>query len=133
LTRILKKAKRKTDRKTDSMNANPSHKFPKGHKLSKGGVKGNKGGGRDSAKRKEVKRMVAEEVKAFIEKEVRPVLGIYKKIAMGVKRKRFNPKTGAAFLETEYDPATVRHWVDKFVPPIQRIELPIAAAGHWYP
>ncbi len=104
------------------MNSNPSHKFQKGNKFSKGGVKGNKGGGRDSAKRKEVKRMVAEEVKSFIEKEVRPVLGVYKKIAMGVKRKKFNPKTGDAYFETEYDPPTVRDWVNKFVPSVHRQE-----------
>jgi hypothetical protein len=90
--------------------------------LSKGGVKGNRGGGRDSAKRKEVKRMVAEEVKEFIEREVRPVLAVYKKIAMGVKRKRFNPKTGKPYFETEYDPATVRDWVAKFVPSVHRNE-----------
>jgi TPP-dependent indolepyruvate ferredoxin oxidoreductase alpha subunit len=48
--------------------------------------------------------MVAEEVKAFIEKEVKPVLGVYKKIAMGVKRKRFHPKTGEKYFEIEYDP-----------------------------
>jgi hypothetical protein len=104
------------------MNPNPSHKFQKGNKFSKGGVKGNKGGGRDSAKRKEVKRMVAEQVKEFIEKEVRPVLGVYKKIALGVKRKRFHPKTGEKYFEIEYDPATVRDWVAKFVPSVHRKE-----------
>jgi hypothetical protein len=104
------------------MNPNPSHKFQKGNKFSKGGVKGNKGGGRDSAKRKEVKRMVAEQVKEFIEKEVRPVLGVYKTIAMGVKRKKFHPKTGDVFYEIEYDPATVRDWVAKFVPSVHRKE-----------
>jgi len=94
-------------------------KFQPGNKFSKGGVKGNKGGGRDSAKRKEVKRMVAEQVKEFIEKQVRPVLGVYKKIALGVKRKRFNPKTGEPYYETEYDSATVRDWVSKFVPSVR--------------
>jgi hypothetical protein len=96
--------------------------FQPGNKFSKGGVKGNKGGGRDSAKRKEVKRMVADEVRAFIEREVRPVLGVYKKIAMGVKRplrdrdgKLLRDKRGKVVYQTEYDPATVRDWVNKFV------------------
>jgi TPP-dependent indolepyruvate ferredoxin oxidoreductase alpha subunit len=66
--------------------------------------------------------MVAEEVKAFIEKEVKPVLCVYKKIAMGVKRKRFHPKTGEKYFEIEYDPATVRDWVAKFVPSVHRKE-----------
>jgi hypothetical protein len=61
-------------------------------------------------------------VKAFIEKEVKPVLCVYKKIAMGVKRKRFHPKTGEKYFEIEYDPATVRDWVAKFVPSMHRNE-----------
>ena len=130
LTGFSEKAIKNLTGKTDTMNSNPSHKFQKGNKFSKGGVKGNKGGGRDSAKRKEVKRMVAEEVKAFIEKEVRPVLGIYRHIAMGVKRALRNPKTGLPhkdkngkiIYEIEYDPATVRDWVNKFVPSVHRQE-----------
>ena len=41
---------------------------------------------------------------------------------MGVKRKRFNPKTGDPYFETEYDSATVRDWVSKFVPSVRRNE-----------
>ena len=67
-------------------------KFQPGNKLSKGGVKGNKGGGRDSAKRKEVKRMVAEEVKEFIEKEVKPVLGVYKNDRHGSEAETIQPE-----------------------------------------
>jgi hypothetical protein len=66
--------------------------------------------------------MVAEGVKEYIEREVRPVLGIYKKIALGIKRKKFHPKTGKPYFEKEYDPATVRDWVAKFVPSVQRNE-----------
>jgi len=108
-------------------------KFQPGNKFSKGGVKGNKGGGRDSAKRKEVKRMVAEEVKEFIEKEVRPVLGVYKKIAMGVKRKRFNPKTGKAFFETNtIPPRCATGWQSLFPRCIVK-RIPDKTAGHWCP
>jgi hypothetical protein len=45
--------------------------------------------------------MVAEQVKDFIEKEVRPVLAVYRKIALGVKRVRFHPKTGKEYFEIE--------------------------------
>jgi hypothetical protein len=74
--------------------------------------------------------MVAEQVKEFIEKEVKPVLGVYKTIAMGVKRALRDPKTGLphkdargkVIYEIEYDPATVRDWVAKFVPSVNRNE-----------
>ena len=60
------------------------------------------GAGRPSkeklAIREEVKRLVQVE----LEKHVMAVIGAGKKIATGVKRKKFHPKTGEAYYEFEY-------------------------------
>ena len=94
--------------------------------MSRGDTLGNKGG-RPTREQAERKRIVAERVKAYLDRNIYKVLCAYLKTATGVKRRKFNPKTGQSFTEIEYSRANQRHWVDKFVPPVQKIEA-IASA-----
>lgn len=91
--------------------------FQKGHKLSPGGKKGNKGG-RPSKESKKIATTAAEIAREFIEKNVKPVLDSYLGLAKGrwVTRRTL---TGAKYREWVVDAATTRHFVDKLVPAIK--------------
>jgi hypothetical protein len=97
-------------------------KFQRGNKLGKGG-KRNPPGGRPSKDQLAIREEVKRRVQLELEKHVMAIIGAGRKIATGVKRKKFtakgepiiDPETGKQYFEIEYDGATIRSWVDKFV------------------
>ena len=74
--------------------------FTKGHKLSKGGRR-NPPGGRPSRIQKEIREAVQEIVRKYIEDHIKPILRAYGRLASGKNA----------------DPATVRHFIDRLIPP----------------
>ena len=90
--------------------------FQKGNKLSPGGKKGNKGG-RPSKEKLALMAEMKQTVEEYLVKHVGPVLEAALKISTGVKRRKYNPKTGQVYYEIEYDGAMIRDWISKFVPP----------------
>ncbi len=86
------------------------HMFPKNHKFSKGGTKGNKGG-RPTKVQQEANRLAADMVKKYIEDRLRPIVDAYLSLASGERVGNSRRKL---------DPATVRHVIERFVGPTPR-------------
>jgi hypothetical protein len=90
-------------------------RFERGHKLAKGGKR--TGAGRLTNQKAAAKKLVAEMVRDYVEKHVRPVLETYRKNAVGHYEKRWtegkDPKEYEVWV---VDAATTRHWIDKFLP-----------------
>lgn len=64
--------------------------------------------------------MIARE---FIEKNIKPVLETYLKNAQGHWEKRWTEgKEPKEYEVWVVDAPTTRHWVDKFIPPIEKVE-----------
>jgi hypothetical protein len=42
--------------------------------------------------------------------------------AKGIKRRKYHPKTGKVYYEMEYSDANQRHWIDKIVPTLNKLE-----------
>ena len=125
-----------------------SMKFQKGHKLAKGGAR--EGAGRKSKQVKADEARAAEIAKEILARGLGEVLATLKKVAMGVKRKKFypahyfewlltnNPKAKKFYYEIEYDAASIRFWIDRFVPParqgsISTLILPRSFIARWLP
>ena len=94
-------------------------KFQDGNKLGKGGKRA--GAGRKS---NQVKANEAEAIRIFREKlagNFSEFFRLCKKLCKGVKRKKFypkgHPKEGDEYIEMEYDTATLRFLIERFVPP----------------
>lgn len=102
--------------------------FPKGHKFSPGGTKGNKGG-RPSREKKRIKKAAEALARQYIERHIKPVLLAYKQLAGGRKIKH-RSVDGKKVLYTEFeaDPATTRHYIDKFMPAV-RTEADVNVKG----
>lgn len=96
-------------------------KFEKGKRQPNQG--GPRGGGRPTKEQQATKQQVADQVKDYIEKNVKPVLETYQKLAKGYYETRYNDG-GMEYTVFVPDGATTRHWIDKFVPAAkQEIEL----------
>lgn len=80
-------------------------KFQKGHKFSKGGTKGNKGG-RPSKVKLEARRLAADMLKKFLEDSLRSVAEAYLSAADGRRHGNHRRKL---------DNTTNRHLIDKFL------------------
>ncbi len=89
-------------------------KFKKGNKRAEGGKR--KGAGRPTKQQQEVKKAVAEKVQAYIEEHVESVLKSDLKLTQGREINHYDQKGTLAYKEEIIDSATVRHWIDKFVP-----------------
>jgi hypothetical protein len=90
--------------------------FQKDNKLSPGGKKGNKGGrpsNQVKANEEEAKRLFRERLAASFEE----LLTLAKKVCRGVKRRKYCPKTEQVYYEMEYDTATLRFLIERFIPP----------------
>ncbi|MDH3444435.1 MAG: hypothetical protein OEN50_10960 [Deltaproteobacteria bacterium] len=97
------------------------HFFPKGHKFAPGDAR--PGAGRKSRFRKTVEAEAKKLAEDYIAAHIEPVLEAYFKLGAGWYRRRFDKKTGKYYQEyVPPDAATSRHWIDKFIPPIQRLE-----------
>jgi hypothetical protein len=88
--------------------------FQKDNKLGKGGKR--PGSGRKS---KQVIANEAEAIKIFREKlagHFEEFFRLAKKLCKGVRRRHYNAKTGEVWYEREYDTATLRFLIDRFIP-----------------
>lgn len=92
----------------------PKKLFGKGNKIAPGGKR--KGAGR---KRKDHHEVIARAeliAKDYIETKLKPILDQYITLARGRWVQHYNQQTGAkTYREFEVDPATLRHFVDKFI------------------
>ena len=96
--------------------------FQMGNKMSRGGTKGNKGGAPTKIQR-EAKKLAQQYAKEYLEKYLAGVLGKYHELAVkGVRRRKHHPKTGHVYYEVEYSDANQRHWIDKIVPSLNKLE-----------
>ena len=89
-------------------------KFQKGNKLSRGGIKGNKGG-RPTKSEIEVRKQAEKIAYEWIASQVKPIMETWLGLACGQVVERMTPE-GKKKFELKVDPATVRHAVDKLVP-----------------
>lgn len=89
--------------------------FKKGNGRAKGG-KRNPPGGRPNKRQQEVKKAAAKMAQAYIEEHIKFVLESYFKLTQGREVKHYDPKGNLAYTEEIIDGATVRHWMDKFIP-----------------
>jgi hypothetical protein len=94
--------------------------FQKGNRLGPGGKKGNKGG-RPTKIQQEIKQVAAEIARQFIDDHVQDFLESYLALGKGTVIERLDKK-GKKVRLIMLDPATVRHAIDKFVPPIEKRE-----------
>jgi len=88
-------------------------------RTAKGG-KRNPPGGRPTKLQQEVKKAVAQIVQGYIEEHIKPVLESYFKLTQGREVKHYDHKGKLAYTEEVIDGSTVRHWIDKFVPPAKQ-------------
>jgi hypothetical protein len=96
------------------INGKSMAKFEKGHKLAKGGKRD--GAGRKTNERKEAEKLVADIVREYTEKNLKPVLETYVGLAAG-QVVEFKTKKGKKIkFRLDVDPATTRHYIDKFLP-----------------
>lgn len=89
--------------------------FQKGNKFSSGGTKGNKGG-RPSKERVMAEALARELVVEYLARHLRQLVELATKLCMGVKRRKFHPKTGKVYWEKEYDTAMLRYLLERFLP-----------------
>jgi hypothetical protein len=90
-------------------------KFQNGNKLSRGGKKGNKGGrptNQQKANEAEAIRIAREMLAACFGE----LIELAKKVCKGVKVRKHHPRTGVIYYEKEYDTATLRFLIDRFIP-----------------
>jgi hypothetical protein len=101
-----------------------------------------KGGARPGAGRKS-KQVIADEARAGeIAKQVLvrglgEIIAVMRKVAKGVRRKRFYPthhkQAGKVYYETEYDTATIRFWIERFLPaPRQGVDIAVDSPEEFY-
>ena len=93
---------------------------------AKGGKR--KGAGRPTKQQQEVKKLAAEMARAYIEEHIKPVLESYFKLTQGRIVSHYNRDGHLEYTEEIIDAATVRHWIDKFVP-AARQEIDIQTHG----
>ncbi len=84
-------------------------------RTAKGG-KRNPPGGRPTKQQQEVKKAAAKMVQAYIEEHVESVLKTYLKLTQGREVKHYDRDGKLEYTEEIIDAATVRHWIDKFLP-----------------
>lgn len=77
-------------------------------------------GGRPTKEKQKIKQTVADNVRAYIEANVDPVLGSYKKLTEVREINHYDKDGKLLFTDEVIDGATVRHWIDKFVPAAQQ-------------
>jgi hypothetical protein len=92
--------------------------FQKGNKLSPGGKKGNRGG-RPSKQKAQIKRQAAEIAKAYIEKNVQPIIETYVALAAGKVVTRMTDD-GKKEFELKVNPRITADAVGKFLPPAKQ-------------
>lgn len=86
--------------------------FQPGNKLGVGGPR--PGSGRPSNERRRIKAEGEAYAKQYLIKNIDKFLDAYAKAALGIKRKKFDPK-GNPYYEIEYATANQRHALDKLV------------------
>jgi hypothetical protein len=110
-------------------------KFQKGHKFSRGGKKGNKGG-RPTKFEKAVREAAEVRTRNFIDQYLEPVLDTYLKLAKGhmVTVTRINKKGEKIITrKLEVDPATTRHYIERLVPAArQAMDLAVGTPEEFY-
>jgi hypothetical protein len=82
----------------------------------------NQGGKRTAAGRKSNQQKATEaEATRIVQETLAACFGelieLAKKVCRGVKRRKHNSKTGETYYETEYDTATLRFLIERFIPP----------------
>ncbi len=88
--------------------------FKKGNKHGRHGKQ--PGAGRPTKLQQEVKKLVAEMARAYIEEHIKPVLESYFKLTQGREIKHYDRDGKLDYTEEIIDGSTVRHWIDKFLP-----------------
>jgi len=94
--------------------------FKKGNKLGRHGRQ-NPPGGRPTKIQAEIKKAATEIAREFIEDHVQDFLDSYLDLGKGKVIERLDKKGNVVQL-VMLDPATVRHAIDKFIPPIEKHE-----------
>ena len=94
---------------------------------AKGG-KRNPPGGRPTKEEQQIKQTVADKVQAYIDDNVDSALGSYKKLTEVREVNHYDKEGNLLFTEEVIDGATVRHWIDKFIPAAKQ-ELDITHKG----
>ncbi len=97
------------------MRNNPGD-FKKNDPRSGKGGKRNPPGGRPTKQQQEVKKAAAKMAQAYIEEHISPVLESYFKLTQVREVNHYDKDGNLLFTEEVIDAATVRHWIDKFVP-----------------
>jgi hypothetical protein len=98
--------------------------------LAKGGKRA--GAGRKTNEKKEIELRAAEIAKKFIEDHCCEVLETYLKNAAGHWEKRYT-ESGQEYEVFVSDPASTRHWIDKFVPTAkQEVDLNVNGSVEIY-
>jgi hypothetical protein len=71
-----------------------------------------------TAVEKQARKMAEDIARAYIEKNIKPVLKAYIQLAGGRPVKHYNQKTGDhIYTETEVDPSVLKHYMDRVIPP----------------
>ena len=94
--------------------------FKKGNKLGRHGRQ-NPPGGRPTKIQAEIKKAATEIAREFIEDHVQDFLDSYLDLGKGKVIERID-KDGKIVKLVMLDPATVRHAIDKFIPPIEKVQ-----------
>jgi hypothetical protein len=85
-------------------------------RLAKGGAR--PGAGPKTAVEKQARKMAEDIAREFIEKNLKPVLKVYKQLAGGRPVKHYNQKTGEhIYTEIEVDTGVLKHYMDRVIPP----------------
>src|SRR5882672_4566818 len=92
--------------------------FKKGNKLGRHGRQ-NPAGGRPTKIQAEIKKAATEIAREFIEDHVQDFLDSYLDLGKGKVIERLDKKGNVVQL-VMLDPATVRHAIDNFTPPIEK-------------
>ena len=101
------------------------------HLRGKGGAR--PGSGRHSNIKREAKKMAEEIARDYIEKNLKPVLQAYLRLAIGGKARRLNEKTGKVVsVDVEADGATLRHYLDKILPSKQDVDFNLSGSVNIY-
>jgi len=111
-------------------------KFQKGHKLAKGGAR--PGAGRKSNQVVADEARAGEIAKEILARGLGEVIALLLKACKGVKRRKFypphHPQTpGKIYYEIEYDTASIRFWIERFVPAArQGVDIAVDSPEEFY-
>ncbi len=87
------------------------------------------GAGRPSKRKKEIRKEAAEIARKYLEAHIKPVLAAYGQLAAGKRVRYKDVKTGEiVHLQVDPDPSTTRHYIDKLVPPKEKVDIDLSGS-----